>query len=183
MMGRKKTAAGAADVIRARRIALHTRAGYRKLFVRAVVLGLAVYLIFTKVFLVTQNKGLGMFPAMKDGDLIIAFRLQKDYAKNDVIVCEVSGKQQVARIVARENDVVTIEESGTLRINGTVQSGDILYPTYRKEGQEYPYRVPEGHVFVLGDYRTHTVDSRDYGAVSMEQVKGKVITILRRRGL
>lgn len=172
-----------AEVIRARRIALNTREGYQKLFFRIVVLVLAVYLIFTKVFLVTQNSGLGMFPAMKDGDLIIAFRLQQDYAKNDVIVCEADGKQQVARILAKENDVVTLDESGTLRVNGTVQSGDILYPTYAKEGLEYPYRVPEGHIFVLGDYRTNTVDSRDYGPVSMEHVKGKIITILRRRGL
>ena len=182
-MSKEKKAVSAADVIRSRRIALNTKEGYQKLFLRIVMLGLAVYLIFTKVFLVTQNKGLGMFPAMKDGDLIIAFRLQQDYAKNDVIVCDVDGKQQVARIVAREEDVVTIEEGGTLRVNGTVQSGDILYPTYIKEGLEYPYRVPKGHVFVLGDYRTNTVDSRDYGAVPMEQVEGKVITILRRRGL
>ena len=43
--------------------------------------------------------------------------------------------------------------------------------------------VPENHVFILGDYRTQTVDSRDFGPVPMECVAGKVITILRRRGL
>lgn len=182
-MSKKKAAASAAEVIRARRIALNTKEGYQKLFCRIVVLALAVYLIFTQVFLITQNHGLGMFPAMKDGDLIIAFRLQQEYAKNDVIVCEADGKQQVARILARENDVVTMDDSGTLWINGTVQSGDILYPTYAKEGIEYPYRVQEGQVFVLGDYRTNTEDSRDYGPVPMKNVKGKIITILRRRGL
>lgn len=58
-----------------------------------------------------------------------------------------------------------------------------MYPTYAKEGLEYPYRVPEGHVFVLGDYRTNATDSRDFGPIPMKQVEGKVITILRRRGL
>lgn len=153
------------------------------LFFRVVVLALTAYIVFTQIFLVTQNKGLGMFPAMKDGDLIIAYRLQQDYAKNDVVVYEVDGEQRVGRIIARETDVVTMDDSGTLLVNGTVQTGEILYPTYMKEDITYPYEVPEGHVFVMGDYRTNAVDSRDYGAISMGNVKAKVITILRRRGL
>ena len=182
-MDRKKEAAGIADVIRARRLALNTREEYKSLFFRIVMLGLAVYIIFTQVFLITQNSGLGMFPAMKDGDLIIAFRLQQEYAKNDVIVYTVDGKREVGRIIARETDVVDIDERGTLRVNGTVQSGEILYPTYVKEGVEYPCKVPEGHVFILGDYRTNAVDSRDFGSIPMRSVEGKIITILRRRGL
>lgn len=176
-------AATAADVIRARRIALNTRQEYISLFVRIALLALAAYVNFTQVFLITQNKGLGMFPAMKDGDLIIAYRMQKDYAKNDVVVFEVDGRQEVGRVIARGTDVVAIDETGTLRVNGTVQTGEILYPTYAKDVLDYPYSVPEGHVFVMGDYRTNTVDSRDYGPVPMENVKAKVITILRRRGL
>ena len=43
--------------------------------------------------------------------------------------------------------------------------------------------VPEGSVYVLGDYRTNTQDSRDFGAIPIKSVQGKVITILRRRGL
>ena len=174
---------GTAQVIRARRLKLNTREEYKSLFFRGVLLSLATYVIFTKVFLITQNHGLGMFPALKDGDLIIAYRLQQDYAKNDVVVYEVDGKMEVGRIVANSDDVVTIEENGTLRVNGTVQSGEIMYPTFPKEGIEYPYRVPEGQVFILGDYRTVAVDSREYGSVSKKDFKGKVITILRRRGL
>lgn len=47
----------------------------------------------------------------------------------------------------------------------------------------YPYTVPEGHVFILGDYRTQTEDSRDHGPIPMEDVEAKVITILRRQGI
>ena len=176
-------AATAADVIRARRIALNTREGYISLFFRVVVLALTAYVIFTQVFLITQNKGQGMFPAIKDGDLIIGYRLQQEYAKNDVVVYTVNGEQRVGRIIGRPTDVVTISDSGSLLVNGTTQTGEILYPTYAKEGLEYPYRVPEGQIFVLGDYRTNAEDSRDHGPVSMEHVKGKIITILRRRGL
>lgn len=115
-MGKNKKNVRAADVIRARRLALNTREGYKSLFFRIIVLGLTAYLIFTQVFLITQNSGLGMFPAVKDGDLLIAFRLQKDYAKEDVIVATVDGKQEVARIIARETDVVTLDESGKLLV-------------------------------------------------------------------
>lgn len=182
-MSKQKKVKTAAEIIRARRIALNTKQEYLSLFSRIVVLALAAYLIFTQVFLITQNRGLDMFPAVKDGDLIIAFRMQKEYAKNDVVVYTVDGKQKVGRIVARETDVVTMDESGKLLVNGTVQSGEIIYPTYAKEGLEYPYKVPEGHVFLLGDYRTNSEDSRDHGPISMRNVEGKVITILRRRGL
>ena len=76
-----------------------------------------------------------------------------------------------------------MNDSGTFLVNGTTQGGEILYPTYPKEGLEYPHRVPEGHVFILGDYRTQARDSRDFGAVPLKDIEGKVITIIRRRGL
>lgn len=173
----------AEKIIRKRRIDLETRQGYRSLLLRILLLAAAGYVLFTQVFLVTQASGNGMFPAVKDGDLMIVFRMQQDYAKNDVIVYTADGERHVGRIVARETDVVMLDETGTLTINGTVQGGEILYPSYAKEGIEYPYRVPDGHVFVMGDYRTQTEDSRDWGAIPMEQVEGKVITILRRRGV
>ena len=46
-----------------------------------------------------------------------------------------------------------------------------------------PVDIPEGCVFVLGDNRQEAADSRDFGPVSLESVEGKVISILRRRGL
>lgn len=124
-----------------------------------------------------------MFPAVKDGDLVIVFRLQQNYRKNDLITYKVSGERKVGRYIAQEGDIVTIESTGTLRVNGTVQSGEIMYPTYPKEGIDYPYQVPEGHVFILGDYRTQTIDSRDFGPISRDKIEGKLITLLRRRGL
>lgn len=182
-MAKKKAELTADKIIRRRRADLETSAGYRSLFLRVLLLAAAGYILFTEVFLVAQVTGNGMFPAVKDGDLMIVFRMQQDYEKNDVIAVNVEGKRQIGRIIARETDVVMLDQTGTLTVNGTVQGGEILYPSYAKEGIEYPYRVPDGHVFVMGDYRTQTTDSRDWGAVPMEQVEGKVITILRRRGV
>ena len=151
--------------------------------IRIALIVLAGWLLLSKVFLITQAKGQNMFPAMKDGDLVIAFRLQRDYFKGDVVVCEVDGKPYIGRIAARENDLVALDDTGRITVNGTVQSGEIIYPTYAREPLEYPYRVPEGKIFLLGDYRIESEDSRDFGPVPIEQVEGKVITILRRREL
>jgi len=135
------------------------------------------------MFLLTQVKGNGMFPAMKDGDLVIGFRLQETYIKGDVVVYTVNGEKMVGRIVARAGDVITLGTNGTMLVNGTVQTGEIMYPTYAKEGIEYPFTVPQGSLFIMGDYRTNSEDSRDFGAVSSEDIEAKVITILRRRTL
>lgn len=172
-----------ATIIINRRNQVLDRQGYMSLLRRLIFLGLAGWVLLSQVFLITQVRGNEMFPAVKDGDLLIGFRLQQEYSKNDVVAYSASGKLRIGRIVARANDVVTLDDSGTLLVNGTTQSGEILYPTYAREGQEYPITVPQGQVFILGDYRTQCQDSRDFGSIPMENVEGKVITILRRRGL
>lgn len=177
---RRETNAG---IITARRNRALDRQGYIDLALRVLLLALAGLILFSYVFLITQVSGNDMFPAIKDGDLVIGFRLQREYAKDDVVAYTAEGKTHIGRVAARGNDVVTLDDSGTLLVNGTAQSGEIMYPTYAKEGITYPYRVPEGHVFILGDYRTQTRDSRDIGAIPLENVRGKVITILHRRGL
>ena len=114
---------------------------------------------------------------------MLAYRLQKDYRKNDVVIYEAEGVRRTGRVVAREGDRVLITGDGTLRVNGTVLRGEILYPTESRSGGEETYTVPRKSVFILGDYRTEARDSRDFGPVAVKQVKGKLITILRRRGI
>ena len=166
-----------------RRVNILTRRGYVSLLMRLVVITIAVWAIFTQVFMVSQCTGQGMFPAMEDGDLVLAYRLQEEYSKGDVVVYTVGRDTYYGRIVAKETDVVMMDDSGNLVINGTTQGGEIMYPTYAKEGTEYPYRVSEGMVYVLGDYRTQTQDSRDFGPIPLDNIQGKVITIVRRRGV
>ena len=173
----------ASEIAGRRRQRILIRRGYAQLLLRLCVIALAVWVLLSHVFLLTRCHGAGMFPAVKDGDLIIAYRLQEDYKKDDVVVCRMEGQRFVGRVAAVGGDVIAMDESGTLLVNDAVQGGQILYPTYAKDGLTYPYRVPEGTVFLLGDYRTHTRDSRDFGAIHLENVEGKAITILRRRGI
>ena len=145
----------------------------RSLAVRLAVFAALLWVLLTQVYLVTQVSGSEMFPAVKDGDLVLGCRLEKDYAKNDVVVYERSGTLRVGRVLARGGDIVTLSESGVVEVNGSAQGGGILYPN----------AVPEDSVFILGDCRTQAEDSRDFGPVQCSAVKAKVITLIRRRRL
>ena len=179
----KDTLLTTSQVIHKRRMAVETRKDYISLLFRIIILAAAGWILFTQVFLVTQASGNGMYPAVRDGDLLVGYRLQAEYTKDDVVIYEVDGEQRAGRILGRGTDIITIDENGTLMVNGTVQGGEIFFPTYAKEGLKYPYTVPEDTVFILGDYRTQSEDSRDFGCIPVEDVKAKIITILRRREL
>ena len=170
-------------IINKRRNRVLDRQGWFSLITRIAFLALIGFVLFTQVFLINQISGNGMYPAIKDGALVFSFRIGKDFIKNDCVVYTVNGKDYIGRVVAKEFDIVILDESGTLLVNGTAQSGEIMYPTYPKDGVTYPYEVPKGHVFILGDYRTKTEDSRDFGSIPVKDVKSKIFTILRRRGL
>lgn len=170
-------------IILKRQVNAATKYGYMGLVLRVAVIALVLYLILSQMFLITQAKGNEMFPSVKDGDLMIGFRLEKSYVKDDVVVYEINGEMRTGRIVAVGSDVITFSDNGSMMVNGTTQGQDIMYPTYAKEGIEYPFCVPDGCVFVMGDYRTQAEDSRDFGAVPIEDVKCKIITVLRRRSL
>ena len=145
-----------AKAVRRRRLDAENRQDFISLLGRVVVILLCAWVLFTQVFLLTQAKGSSMFPAVKDGALLICYRLHKTYAKNDVVVYTQGGKLRVGRILGREGDLVALDDSGTLVVNGAVQSGEILYPTYAKDALEYPYTVPEGCFFCAGGL-PHTI--------------------------
>lgn len=153
------------------------------LLTRLAAAAAALAVLLGVVLLVTQARGQNMFPAVKDGDLLIAYRLQRRWAQDDVVLYRQGDTLCVGRVAAVGGDVVLLDESGELRVNGTLHTGEIPYATYPAEGLTYPYTVPEGCLFLLCDYRTQGQDSRHFGAVPEDSVAGKVITLLRRRGL
>ena len=123
-----------------------------------------------------------MYPALTDGDLTLTYRVSS-YIKNDVVFYEADGRLYVGRVVAKDGDLVDIAENGVLTVNGTPQTDEAIYPTYPPESWTGPLRVPEDRVFVLGDYRMSAADSRQFGCISLANVRYKVIAVLRHRGI
>ena len=170
------------EEIRKKRYRLMARRSYLELIKNVAIMAALVAIAVTQVFFITTARGTDMYPAILDGDILLGYRLNSTDLKNDVVVCEVDGKDVVGRIVAKGGDSVNITEDGTLYVNGTEQTGEIAFPT-APGSQTYPYTVPEGCVYLLGDYRTHTTDSRDFGPVAVTDIKAKVVNIFRRRGI
>lgn len=143
---------------------------------------LAITFLF--VFGITRCSGDMMSPAFKDGDLAVYYRLQKKYLPQEAVVVEKKGKTRICRIVAMPGDQVEITEEG-LKINGYLQQEkEIFRETYPFEGGiSFPVTLKEEEYFVLGDNRPKAEDSRIFGPVSAKEIKGTVMTLIRRRGI
>lgn len=168
--------------IRKKRYRLSVRQGYVELFKNFLIMVLLILIAFSQIFYITVANGTDMFPAIVDGDIVLGYRLDKNYVKNDVVVCKVNGRKIIGRVVAREGDSVNITEDGKLFVNGTQQTGEIAFITMPGK-QTYPYMVPQGCVYLLGDHRMEATDSRNFGPVKEKDIKAKVVNIFRRRGI
>ena len=171
------------SVIKRRRERVLIRQGYIRLILQTILFILAMALFFTKILCFARVEGTQMFPSLKDGDLTLCYCLPQQFRPDDIILYEQNGENHFGRILSVEGNEINIDGSGAVKINNVLQSGEILYPTYKKGTIQYPYKVPKNSVFGLGDYRKEIEDSRTYGAIVKTQIKGKVLTILRRRGL
>jgi len=141
-------------------------------------------LVFTFMYGLHRNTDPDMFPKVIDGDLIVFYRLDKNYSNGDLVVLDYQGERQVRRVVARAGDTVDITANG-LVINGAVQQEPAIYQETLQyvDGINFPVTLAENQVFVLGDARANATDSRIYGPVNTRDTKGKVITVIRRRHL
>lgn len=153
------------------------------LLIKILAVALIVWLMLTFVLGIAINYGNNMHPSVNDGDFVISLRLQRPYL-NSAVLYERDGKKHVGRVVGLPGNVIEINDSGQLMVNGVVAAEDIYYPTYASELSdiEYPYTVEDGKAFILNDYRENTNDSRTFGTVSMDSIEGPIIFSFRRRG-
>ncbi|MCL2492105.1 MAG: signal peptidase I [Coriobacteriia bacterium] len=151
---------------------------------KTIAIIVSALLLFTFVYGLHYNVEPGMYPSIKDGDLVMYSRWSKDYRAGDLLMLRTQGKTHVRRVVAIAGDTVDITEQG-LVINGSLQQEpDIKQETNRyAEGVDFPLTISEGEVFVLGDARDGATDSRIYGAAKEGDTEGTVISVLRRRNL
>jgi len=154
------------------------------LAIKIMVIALVSVLIFTFLYGFHQNTDPDMRPMVQTGDLVLFYRLNRDYSIGDLLLLDFQGERQVRRVVARAGDTVDFAD-GELIINGSVQQeSSIFQQTWRYEtGVSFPLTVGDGQVFVLGDAREGATDSRLYGPVNKDDTLGTVITVIRRRHL
>ena len=145
---------------------------------------LAVVLVFTFLIRLIGVDGHSMVPTLQNGDrlLVLSSLLDNDYEYGDIVVLrEESFLEEpiVKRVIATEGQTVDIDfEAGIVYVDGQVLDEPYINElTYMEEGTEFPLTVPEGCIFVMGDNRNHSSDSRDsrLGTVDTRCVLGKAV--------
>ena len=126
---------------------------------------------------VLQIYGNSMTPTLQDGEIIFTVKTSK-FEPGDVIAFYYNNKILVKRVICGPADWVNMDEDGTVYVNGTELDEPYLVDKALGDCNiELPYQVPDGKVFVMGDHRSTSVDSRNtaVGCVAQEQIVGKII--------
>lgn len=125
---------------------------------------------------VLQIYGNSMTPTLQDGEIVISLKAS-DMEPGDIIAFYYNNKILVKRVIAKPGDWVNILEDGTVYVNDTELVEPYLSEkAFGEADLEFPYQVPDEKVFVMGDHRATSVDSRHsvVGCVATEQIVGKI---------
>lgn len=142
-----------------------------------IVVAAVSALIAVLVLPVLQIHGSSMTPTLAEGDVVVGLNVG-DFRTGDIVAFYYNNNILIKRVIAAPGDWVSIDENGIVSINGTVIEEPYL--TERALGicdLNFPYQVPDGRFFVMGDHRETSVDSRSsvMGCVSRDMVIGRVI--------
>lgn len=151
--------------------------GWLKDAKKFIVLLALLLLVFRLIIGFSFVKGDSMLPTLEEGNLVLYTRISPGYQRGDVVSVRIpSGEYYVKRIIALGGDTVELKD-GKVYVNGELLTEPYTAgETWEQPGGivRYPYTVQEGQVFVIGDNRVRSMDSRSFGAVGERQIKGKI---------
>lgn len=151
--------------------------GWLKDAERFLLLLLIVFGVFQFLIGFSFIKGESMEPTLRDGELVLYVRTVRQYETGDVVSVRIpSGEYYVKRVIATGGDTIDLKD-GQVYLNGNVLDEPyISQMTKEQEGTvRYPLTIEEGQVFVMGDNREASMDSRTFGVVGERQIKGKLL--------
>lgn len=148
---------------------------------------LTVVLIFTFVVRIVRVSGESMRETLQDQDMLVVLNnwLCGTYEQGDIVILQrddfYGGEPIVKRVIATEGQTVDIDfDAGVVYVDGTaLEEPYTREPTWTQEGTEFPLTVPEGCIFVMGDNRNDSDDSRDsaLGPVDTRCVLGRALLL------
>ncbi len=124
--------------------------------------------------------GTSMAPTLQDGQIICCVKTA-DFEIGDIVAFYYNNKILVKRVIALSGDWIRIDEDGTVYVNDQRLEEPYLSEKSLGDGDiEMPYQVPAGKLFVMGDHRATSVDSRHsaVGCISQEQIVGRSLARL-----
>ncbi len=145
----------------------------------AVLITVAAIAILVSMLVlpVLQIVGESMTPSLVDGEIVLSLKGSK-YDKSDIIAFYYNNKILIKRVIASAGEWVDIDADGNVYVNNVPLNEP--YITEKAFGDcniELPYQVPDGKIFVMGDHRATSADSRNtaVGCVADEQIVGRII--------
>lgn len=153
------------------------RLSMRSTIFTLITVAAVAILVATLWLPVLEIYGDSMSPGLSDGEIVVSTK-SSSFERGDVIAFYYNNKILIKRVIATAGETVDIKEDGTVIINGEEVVED--YITDKAFGNcdiDLPYQVPENRIFVMGDHRSVSVDSRNtvVGCVGEEQIVGKIV--------
>lgn len=146
--------------------------------VNSLIVVAAVSVLISLLFLpVLRVTGTSMTPTLYNDELVICNK-RSNYKQGDMIAFYFNNKILLKRVIGLPGDWIEITEDGTVFVNGEML--DEPYIDEKSLGEcdiEFPYQVPESRIFVMGDHRATSVDSRTsmVGCIADEYIIGRLI--------
>lgn len=153
------------------------RRALRSTLYSLVIVAAAAVLVATLWMPVLRIYGNSMTPTLSTGSIVVALK-GSSYKQGDIIAMYYGNKLLVKRCVGTAGDWIDIDRDGNVFVNSELLEEPYL--TEKAFGEcniELPYQVPENSIFVLGDHRATSIDSRNtsVGRVDTENVVGKIV--------
>jgi len=133
-------------------------------------------LLATLLLPVLQIYGTSMSPTLVDGEIVISLK-SAEFQRQDIVAFYYNNKILVKRVIANAGEWVDVDKDGNVTIDGVPLNEPYLIDKALGDSDiTYPYQVPDGKIFVMGDHRSISVDSRSslVGCVAQEQIVGRL---------
>jgi signal peptidase I len=142
----------------------------------SIVIIAVTIIIVTRIFNIIQISGNSMKPTLASGDFLILTKIF-GYEKGDIVAFYYNNNILIKRIVATEGDIVYIDDEGNVYVNSKkIEEDYVQNLSYGNCDITFPFKVPDKEVFVLGDNRENSIDSRSksIGSISNDKILGKI---------
>lgn len=154
-------------------IAEQSRQGYKKMVILLTIFFFIIVFRTTIVERIIVN-GKSMYPTLSDSDVCMAKKYDTEPERYDIVIVKVDGQTLIKRVIGLSGETLQVID-GAVHIDGEIVNEEYDFFTADMGLLETPYIVGENEYFLMGDNRGGSFDSREFGSIRQEDIKGIVV--------